>query len=146
MPPAHRHFVLLGDTNEKRIETAKIVLSCVEGMHTAASNEAIPYFERASHELNAGTEKKAGGKLDKDLEYSAAAAYAFGERDADSIFGEEANDTDYQYLGMTAPKDPEGRAKLYADHVWSAFESTTTVISATGGESPDDEEGDGDGE
>jgi hypothetical protein len=115
-------------------------------MHTAASNEAIPYFERASHELNAGTEKKAGGKLDKDLEYSAAAAYAFGERDADSIFGEEANDTDYQYLGMTAPKDPEGRAKLYADHVWSAFESTTTVISATGGESPDDEEGDGDGE
>jgi exodeoxyribonuclease V gamma subunit len=146
MPPAHRHFVLLGDTNEKRIETAKIVLSCVEGMHTAASNEAIPFFERASHELNAGTEKKAGGKLDKDLEYSAAAAYAFGERDADSIFGEEANDTDYQYLGMTAPKDPEGRAKLYADHVWSAFESTTTVISATGGESPDDEEGDGDGE
>jgi exodeoxyribonuclease V gamma subunit len=146
MPPAHRHFVLLGDNNDKRIETAKIVLSCVEGMHTAASNEAIPYFERASHELNAGTEKKAGGKLDKDLEYSAAAAYAFGERDADSIFGEEANDTDYQYLGMTTPKESEGRAKLYADHVWSAFESTTTVISATGGESPDDEEGDGDGE
>lgn len=145
-PPAHRHFVLIGDTNEERIATAKIVLSCVEGMHTAASNEAIPYFERASHELNVGTEKKAGGKLDKDLEYSAAAAYAFGERDADSIFAEEATNTDYQYLGMKVPKDPDGRAKLYADHVWSAFASTTAIIAATGGQSPDDDEGDNDGE
>ena len=134
----------MGDTNEERIATAKIVLACVEGMHTAASNEAIPYFERASHELNVGTEKKAGGKLTTDLEYSAAAAYEFGERDTDSIFGEEATDTDYQYLGMTAPKDPEGRAKLYANHVWGAFESTTTVIAATGGQSPDDGEGDND--
>ena len=145
-PPAHRHFVLIGDTNEERIATAKIVLSCVEGMHTAASNEAIPYFERASHELNVGTEKKAGGKLDKDLEYSAAAAYAFGERDADSIFAEEATNTDYQYLGMKVPKDPDGRAKLYADHVWSAFASTTAIIAATGGQSPDDDEGDSNGE
>jgi hypothetical protein len=142
----------MGDTNEKRIATAKIVLSCVEGMHTAASNEAIPYFERASHELNAGTEKKAGGKLDKDLEYSAAAAYAFGERDADSIFAEKATDTDYQYLGIPAPEDPEDpedredRAKLYANHVWGAFESTTSIIAATGGQSPDDEEGENDGE
>ena len=145
-PPAHRHFVLKGDTNEERIDTAKIVLSCVEGMHTAASNEAVPYFERASHELNAGSEKKAGGKLTTDLEYSAAAAYAFGERDADSIFGEEATDADYQYLGMTAPKETECRAKLYANHVWGAFESTTTTIAASGGESPDDEDGDNDGE
>jgi hypothetical protein len=136
----------MGDTNEERVATAKMVLSCVEGMHSAASNEAIPYFERASHELTIGTEKKAGGKLDKDLEYSAAAAYAFGERDADSIFAEEATSTDYQYLGMKVPKDLDGRAKLYADHVWGAFASTTSIIAATGGQSPDEDEGDNDGE
>jgi hypothetical protein len=44
------------------------------------------------------------------------------------------------------PKDPDGRAKLYADHVWSAFASTTTIIAATGGQSPDDDEGGNDGE
>jgi hypothetical protein len=76
-------------------------------MHSAASNEAPPYFERASYELNTGTEKKAGAKLDTDLEFSAAAAYAFGGRDADSIFSEEATDTDYKYLGMKAPKEAQ---------------------------------------
>ena len=86
-----------------------------------------------------GTEKKARAKLGKDLEYSAAAAYAFGERDANSIFSEEATDTDYQYLGKNAPNEPQGRAKLYAKHVWDAFDSTTTVISATGGESSEDD-------
>lgn len=152
MDPAYRHFVLMGDTNEERIKTAKAVLSCVEGMHTAASNEAIPYFERASHDLNAGAVKNAGENLSKDLEYSAATAYAFSERDADSIFGEKATDTDYQYLGIPAPEDPEDpedredRAKLYANHVWGAFASTTSIIAATGGQSPDDDEGDNDGE
>jgi hypothetical protein len=148
-PPAYRHFVLMGNTNEERIATARIVLSCVEGMHTAASKEAIPYFERASHDLNAGAVKNAGEKLSKDLEYSAATAYAFSERDADSIFGEKATDTDYQYLGIPAPEDPEDRedrAKLYADHVWGAFGNTTSIIAATGGESPNDDEGDSDGE
>jgi exodeoxyribonuclease V gamma subunit len=138
-PPAHRHFVLNGDTPAERIATAHIVMSCVEGMHTAASNEAPPYFERASYELASGTEKEAGTKLTTDLEYSAAAAYAFGNLDADSIFSQEATDTDYKYLGIKAPKDPEGRAELYANYVWGAFGSTTTVISAIGGESSDDD-------
>jgi len=106
----------------------------------------FPYFERASHDLNAKKMKEAGKKLSKDLEYSAATAYAFGERDADSIFAEKATDTDYQYLGMPAPKDKEYRAKLYANHVWGAFASTTSIIAATGGQSPDDDEGDNDGE
>jgi exodeoxyribonuclease V gamma subunit len=143
--PASRHFVLNGNTPAERIATAQLVLSCVEGMHTAASNEAPPFFERASQELANGTKKKAGAKLNTDLEYSAAAAYAFGERDANSIFSEEATDTDYQYLGMKAPKEPQGRAALYATHVWGTFESTTTIIGATGGDSGD-EEGDDDGE
>ena len=134
-----------GETPSERIATAHLVLSCVEGMYTAASNEAPPYFERASQELANGTEKKAGSKLSTDLEYSAAAAYAFGERDADSIFSEEATATDYQYLGLKVPSEPQGRAKLYATHVWGTFESTTTVISAIGGDSSD-EEGDEDGE
>jgi hypothetical protein len=108
-------------------------------MHTAASNEAPPFFERASKELSSGTQKKAETKLNKDLEYSAAAAYAFGDLDADSIFSEEATDTDYKYLGIKAPKDPEGRAELYANYVWGAFESTTTVINAIGGEDSDDD-------
>lgn len=144
-PPAHRHFVLIGENPTERIATAKIVLSCVEGMHTAASNGALPYFERASKELAMGTEKKARAKLGKDLEYSAAAAYAFGERDANSIFSEEATDADYQYLGKNAPNEPQGRADLYAKHVWEAFSSTTNVISAIGGESSD-EDGEDDGE
>jgi exodeoxyribonuclease V gamma subunit len=143
--PASRHFKLNGNTPAERIATAHLVLSCVEGMHTAASNEAPPFFERASQELANGTKKKAGAKLNTDLEYSAAAAYAFGERDANSIFSEEATDTDYQYLGMKAPNEPQGRAELYATHVWGTFESTTTVIGATGGDSGD-EEGDDDGE
>ncbi len=143
--PAHRHFALKGDTPTERIATAHIVVSCVEGMHMAASNEATPYFERASQELATGTKKKAGAKLTTDLEYSAAAAYAFGERDADSIFSEEATDTDYQYLGMKAPQKPQCRATLYATHVWGTFKSTTTVIDATGGDSGD-EEGSDDGE
>ena len=138
-PPAHRHFVLIGDSPAERIATAQRVVLCVEGMHAAASNEAPPFFERASKELASGTQKKAETKLAKDLEYSAAAAYAFGDLDADSIFSEEATDTDYKYLGMKAPKDPEGRAELYAKHVWDAFDSTTTVISATGGESSEDD-------
>ena len=138
-PPAHRHFKLNGETPAERIATALIVVSCVEGMHTAASNEAPPYFERASYELASGTEKGAGTKLTTDLEYSAAAAYAFGDLDADSIFSEEATAADYKYLGIKAPKDPEGRAGLYANYVWGAFESTTTVISATGGESSEDD-------
>lgn len=145
VPPASRHFKLNGETSAERIATAQLVLSCVEGMHTAASNEAPPFFERASQELANGTKKKAGAKLNTDLEYSAAAAYAFSERDANSIFSEEATSTDYQYLGMKAPNEPQGRAELYADFVWGAFESTTTVIGATGGDS-DDEEGDNDGE
>ena len=144
-PPAYRNFVLVGETPAKRIETARIVLSCVEGMHTAASNEAPPYFERASYELNTGTEKKAGAKLDTDLEFSAAAAYAFSGRDADSIFSEEATDTDYKYLGMKAPKEAQGRAELYATHVWGTFAITTNVIGASGGDTSDDE-GDNDGE
>lgn len=144
-PPAHRHFKLNGDTPAERIAMAHIVVSCVEGMHTAASNEAPPYFERASYELASGTEKGAGTKLTTDLEYSAAAAYAFGDLDADSIFSEEATDADYKYLGIRAPKDPEGRAELYANYVWGAFESTTTVINAIGGETSDDD-GDNDGE
>jgi hypothetical protein len=101
-------------------------------MHAAASNEAPPYFERASFELNVAAQapntrnlKKAALGLDTDLEYSAAAAYAFGERDAESIFSEEATDSDYKYLGKKAPKDPEGRAELYAKHVWGDFGSTT---------------------
>jgi hypothetical protein len=138
-PPAHRHFKLNGDTPTERIATAHIVVSCVEGMHTAASNEAPPYFERASYELASGTEKGAGTKLTTDLEYSAAAAYAFGDLDVDSIFSEEATASDYKYLGIKASKDPEGRAELYANYVWGAFESTTTVISATGGESSEDD-------
>lgn len=142
-PPAHRHFKLNGETPAERIATALIVVSCVEGMHTAASNEAPPYFERASYELASGTEKGAGTKLTIDLEYSAAAAYAFGDLDADSIFSEKATIADYTYLGINAPKDPEGRAELYANYVWGAFESTTTVISATGGETSDDD-GEGD--
>lgn len=145
VPPASRHFKLNGETPAERIATAQLVLSCVEGMHTAASNEAPPFFERASQELANGTKKKAGAKLNTDLEYSAAAAYAFSERDANSIFSEEATDTDYQYLGMKAPNEPRGRAELYADFVWGTFESTTTVIGATGGDS-DDEAGDNDGE
>jgi hypothetical protein len=136
---------LNGETPAERIATAHLVLSCVEGMHTAASNEAPPFFERASQELANGTKKQAGAKLDTDLEYSAAAAYAFGERDANSIFSEEATDTDYRYLGLTAPKEPQGRAELYATHVWGTYASTTTVIGATGGDSGD-EEGNNDGE
>jgi len=137
--PASRHFALNGDTRAERRATAQLVLSCVEGMHTAASNEAPPFFERASQELVNGTKKKAGAKLNLDLEYSAAAAYAFGGRDADSIFSEKATTTDYQYLGLKVPSEPRGRAELYATHVWGTFESTTTVISATGGESSDDD-------
>jgi hypothetical protein len=83
--------------------------------------------------------KKAIKGLSTDLDYSAASAFAFGDLDADSIFSETATATDYQYLGMTAPSEPQGRAELYADFVWGAFESTTTVISATGGESSDDD-------
>jgi hypothetical protein len=138
-PPAHRHFVLIGDTPAERIATAQRVVLCVEGMHAAASNEAPPFFERASKELASGTQKKAEKKLTTDLEYSAAAAYAFGDLDADSIFSEEATAADYKYLGIKAPKDSEGRAELYANYVWGAFESTTTVISATGGESSEDD-------
>ena len=136
-PPAYRSFVLKGDTPAERIATAHIVVSCVEGMHTAASNEAPPYFERASYELATGTEKGAGTKLTTDLDYSAAAAFAFGDRDADSIFSEEASDADYQYLGINAPKDPEGRAELYANFVWGTFSNTTTVVNAIGGEDSD---------
>ena len=138
-PPAHRHFALIGDTPAERIATAQKVISCVEGMHTASSNEAPPFFERASKEIANGTEKKAESKLTKDLEYSAAAAYAFSGLDAESIFDEKATSTDYQYLGVQAPKEPGGRAELYANYVWGAFESTTTIISATGGESSDDD-------
>ena len=134
-----------GDTRAERRATAQLVLSCVEGMHTAASNEAPPFFERASQELVNGTKKKAGAKLNLDLEYSAAASYAFGGRDADSIFSEKATKTDYQYLGKKVPSEPRGRAELYATHVWGTFESTTAVISATGGDSSD-EESDDDGE
>jgi exonuclease V gamma subunit len=130
--PEYRSFVLKGETPAELIATARIVLSCVEGMHAAASNEAPPYFERASFELNVAAQapntrnlKKATQGLDTDLEYSAAAAYAFGERDAESIFSEEATDSDYKYLGKKAPKDPEGRAELYAKHVWGDFGSTT---------------------
>ena len=130
--PEYRSFILKGDTPAERLATAQIVLSCVEGMHAAASNEAPPYFERASYELNLAAQtlntrnlKKAAQGLDTDLEYSAAAAYAFGERDAESIFSEEATDSDYKYLGKKAPKDSEGRAELYAKHVWGDFGSTT---------------------
>jgi hypothetical protein len=70
-------------------------------------------------------------------DYSAAAAFAFGDRDADSIFSEEASDADYQYLGINAPKDPEGRAELYANFVWGTFSNTTTVVNAIGGEDSD---------
>ena len=123
--PEYRSFILKGDTPAERIATAQIIFSCVEGMHAAASNEAPPYFERASFELAAGDLKKATAGLSTDLEYSAAAAYAFGEHDAESIFSEEATDSDYKYLGKKAPKDPEGRAELYAKHVWGNFDSTT---------------------
>ena len=44
------------------------------------------------------------------------------------------------------PEDREDRAKLYANHVWGAFASTTSIIATTGGQSPDDDEGDNDGE
>jgi exonuclease V gamma subunit len=137
--PAHRHFALNGETPAERLATAKIVISCVEGMHTAASNEPPPYFERASYELATDNMKKAIKGLSTDLDYSAASAFAFGDLDADSIFSEKATATDYQYLGLTAPSEPQGRAELYADFVWGAFASTTTVISATGGESSDDD-------
>lgn len=142
-PPAHRHFRLNGDTTDERIAMAHIVVSCVGGMHTAARNEAPPYFERASYELASGNKETAGTKLTIDLEYSVAAAYTFGERDTMSIFSEEATDADYKYLGIKAPDDPEKRADLYANYVWGAFERTTTAINATGRETSDDD-GEGD--
>ena len=138
-PPAHRHFALKGKTAEERVASARVIISCVEGMHSAASNEAPPYFERASYELGANKIKKAGAALDRDLGYSAAAAYVFGELDAETIFSEEATDKDYKYLGLQTPGTPEGRAKLYADHVWKAFGATTEANTGTGGQSSDDD-------
>jgi hypothetical protein len=108
-------------------------------MHSAASNEAPPYFERASYELGADKIKKAGAALERDLGYSAVAAYVFGELDAEAIFGEEATDKDYQYLGVQKPGAPEGRAKLYADHVWGAFGATTIAKTGSGGETADED-------
>jgi hypothetical protein len=130
---------LKGKNDEERVATARVVISCVEGMHSAASNEAPPYFERASYELGADKMKKAGAALERDLGYSAAAAYVFGEFDAETIFSEEATDMDYQYLGLQAPGKPEGRAKLYADHVWRAFEATAIARTGSGGESADED-------
>lgn len=138
-PPAHRHFALKGETSEERVATARVVISCVEGMHTVASNEAPPYFERASYELGVDKIKKAGAALEQDLGYSAAAAYVFGELDAETIFGEEANDNDFAYLGLMNPGAPVGRAQLYADHVWGAFGATTLAKTRSGGESADED-------
>jgi hypothetical protein len=138
-PPAHRHFALKGETPEERMATARVVISCVEGMHSAASNEAPPYFERASFELGAKKYNKAGAALDRDLTYSAAAAYVFGEIATEAIFSKEANNEDFMYLGLKKPGAPVGRAQLYADFVWGAFVDTTVVKTSSGEQSSDEE-------
>ena len=120
-----------------------MVIACVEGMHTAATNGALPYFERASYELSANQPKKASAALERDLGFSAAAAYAFNDQDAESIFGEKATDDDFAYLGEQADGAPTGRAQLYADYVWGAF-GATTIAKNDPVRVSFDESGDGD--
>jgi hypothetical protein len=143
-PPAHRHFALIGESPEERVATARVVIACVEGMHIAATNGALPYFERASYELSANQPKKASAALERDLGFSAAAAYAFNDQDAASIFGEKATDDDFAYLGEQADGSPTGRAQLYAEYVWGAFGATTIAKSGSGGESSDEDGADDD--
>jgi hypothetical protein len=139
-PPAHRHFALIGETPEERVATARVVIACVEGMHTAATNGALPYFERASYELSANQPKKASAALDRDLSFSAAAAYVFGEEVTESIFSKEAIDDDFKYLGVEKTNAPVVRAQLYADYVWGAF-ANTTILKTSSGEQSSDEDG-----
>lgn len=133
--PVYLNFSLNGDTDEERMASARSVISCVEGMHTAASNEAPPFFERASYELNDNQPKKARDALEIDLDRSEAAAYAFEDHDSQVIFGEEATDEDFKYLGLQAPAQRVGRALLYANHVWNAFKDTTAAKNESGGQS-----------
>jgi hypothetical protein len=109
-------------------------------MHTAATNGALPYFERASYELSANQPKKASAALDRDLSYSAAAAYVFGEEVTESIFSKEAIDDDFKYLGVKKTNAPVVRAQLYADYVWGAF-ANTTILKTSSGEQSSDEDG-----
>jgi hypothetical protein len=108
-------------------------------MHTAATHGALPYFERASYELSANQPKKASAALERDLGFSAAAAYTFNDQDAASIFGEKATDDDFTYLGEQADGSPIGRAQL-----WGAFGATTIAKSGSGGESSDEDGADDD--
>jgi hypothetical protein len=96
-------------------------------MQRAASNGPIPYFERASHELHKanGASGSVVKKLDKDLEYSAATNYFYGDVDPESIFEESATPQDYINLGESPVDPPIARAKLFAEHIWAKFEATT---------------------
>jgi hypothetical protein len=120
-------FELKGTTNSERIDSARAIVSCYEGMQRAASNGPIPYFERASHELHKanGASGSVVKKLDKDLEYSAATNYFYGDVDPESIFEESATPQDYINLGESPVDPPIARAKLFAEHIWAKFEATT---------------------
>jgi exodeoxyribonuclease V gamma subunit len=130
--PVYRHFALKGDSPEARLASAAIVLSCLEGMHRAASIDAPPFFERASFALETKGEHKAETALDTDLQYSAPAAHLFGHLDPEVIFETMPAAGDYKALGLHAPDEPESRAQLYARHVWGTFRSTTTMITEAG--------------
>jgi hypothetical protein len=141
--PVHRNFALAGATPMERMDTARAVLACVEGMYRAARSDVPPYFERASFVLATDGERKAENALDTDLQYSAASAYFFGDADPEVVFGERASAGDYQHLGLTVPAQLGGRAALYAHHVWGAFAATTVSLTSDSGSAGDGGDEDG---
>ena len=140
-PIAFRRFELRGKTNPERFSNALLVLNCCEGMHRAASQGPIPYFEQASHELhkNSGAMHKVIQKFNKDIDYSAATNYFYADVDPEVVFTEIALPQDYADLNCPPGNPNTTRAGLFTEHVWKTFEQTTQITEARGGDTTENE-------
>ncbi len=140
-PVEFRRFELKGKTNPERFSNALQVLNCCEGMHRAASQGPIPYFEQASHELhkNSGVMHKVLEKFNNDLDYSAATNYFYADVDPEVVFTEIALPQDYADLKCPPGNPTTSRAKLFTEHVWQTFEETTQITEAPVGDTKENE-------
>ncbi|MFM8482758.1 MAG: hypothetical protein ACKOBT_05365, partial [Actinomycetota bacterium] len=105
-------------------DNARLFLAMAGTVAVAARESLVPVFPRASAELGRGRRSKARKAFEEDCSNDADIGYFFGTVSWEDLMSQPAE-----------PGDPPGsatsRVARFAEHIWSTFDRTMSVGSAS---------------
>ncbi|MFM7756588.1 MAG: exodeoxyribonuclease V subunit gamma [Actinomycetota bacterium] len=113
-----------GEDAVTRRDNARLFLAMAGTVAVAARESLVPVFPRASAELGRGRRSKARKAFEEDCSNDADIGYFFGTVSWEDLMSQPAE-----------PGDPPGsatsRVARFAEHIWSTFDRTMSVGSAS---------------